>query len=143
MALDFSKMWMLAPENPTIKKDISRWLDQTFKAPFDVTNGKIYYDGVMGSTKLEVLSNMEKIGANTPNPRGGCYHEANFYRIVVLFKTLPYEVVFENVPMMLGQQKVMYYGKQVPSYMGYVVAGIRQSVLSANVGASMVEMLWN
>lgn len=143
MSLDYSRMAVMGTINPTVQKDISRWLDQTFKAPNDSTNGKLYYEGVMGSTPIQVLSSLEQMPEGIPNPIGGTYNTSKFYRIPIVFKKQSYDVVLEVLPMQLGQHKGVYNGRTVNAYMGYVVAAVIPSKLNAKVGGEMAEMLWN
>lgn len=143
MSLDYSRMAVMGTINPSTQRDISRWLDQTSKAPNDTTNGKLYYEGVMGSTPIQVLSWIEQMPEGIPNPTGGTYNTSKFYRIPVVFKKQSYDVVLENIPMQLGETKAVYNGKTVNAYMGYVVAAITPSKLNYKVGGELAEMLWN
>jgi hypothetical protein len=140
MSLDFSRMSANA-NNPTARKDIGRWLDQTFKVPNDVTNGKLYYEGIMGRTPLQILSNISQIPNGIPNPKGGIYSPAKFYRITVFFKQNAYDVILEDIGLSWGQHKGMYNGKVVNAYMGYVVAGIIPAKLNPNNLEEMELML--
>lgn len=141
MGLDYSRMSQDAA-NPTARRDIGRWLDQTFKAPNDATNGKLYYDGIMGSTKVHVLSNISTMPNATPNPvTGGTFNTAKFFRITISFKGDPLDVVLEDIGLSWGQNKGMYNGKMTNAYMGYVVAGVIPTKLNPNNYAEMAQML--
>lgn len=141
MSLDYSRM-STNEANPTAKKDIGRWLDQTFKAPNDVTNGKLYYEGIMGNAPIQILTNLSKMPNGVPNPKGGVYDVTSFYRITVVFKKQPYDVVLEDIKLPWGQHKGMYNGKTVNAHMGYVVAGVIPTKLNPNSLGEMAEMLW-
>jgi hypothetical protein len=143
MALDYSRMAIMGTVNPSVKKDIGKWLDQTFKAPSDATSGKLYYEGIMGSTPVQVLSWISQLPEGIPNPQGGTFNTSKFYRIPVVFKKQSLDVVLENIPMQLGQNKAIYNGRTVNAYMGYVVAAIMPAKLNAKNGGEMAEMLWD
>lgn len=142
MAVNYSRMEIANSINPTYKKDIGRWLDQTFKAPNDATNNRMYYDGVMGSVPLQVLTHLEPLPPNTSHPNGGTFNALRCNCLTVVFKGQPYLVVLEDIELPWGVHKGIYNGRTVNAYMGYVVAGIVETTIKADSGAKMAQMLW-
>jgi hypothetical protein len=142
MPLDYSRVSAVKFIPPTAKKDIARWLDQTHKAPDDCTGGKLYYNGVMGSKTIFILSDMEPMPYGVAKSNGGYYSTMSDYRLIISYDGKSYDVRYEMVEAPLGQAKAIHNGKMVYCHMGYTITGVFPTPFGANDSAVLSHLLW-
>jgi hypothetical protein len=142
MSLDYSRISAIKFIPPAEKKSIGKWLDQTNKAPNDMTKGKIYYNGVMGSKPLYILSTMDPMPYGVTKPGGGYYSNLYDYRIIVVLDNQSYDIRFELVKMELGQEKIVHNGRMVYCHRGYTITGIYPTEMNANDEGILSHLLW-
>lgn len=152
MALDFSQLkgalqMASKPFTPVHERDLRAWIDLSRWAPNDTTNRQLYYQGVMGSKKMYVLSTMEPMPP-IPKSEGSGWYGVTDYRITVSMDGRFYEIRYESFQSADGlpgakSTAQTASGATVRQYMGYTPTGIYEVERSPRINKVVHDYLWN